>query len=89
MAARWERLTRGLAARYAGTRRRVKARATLEQAQELRLVLEDLRVSLGRPMRGASVQRTDDLFIGARKGGPPKGPAFMMLARFRAYLLAY
>src|SRR5215212_5674046 len=27
--------------------------------------------------------------MGDEKGGPPKGPAFMMLARFRAYLLPY
>jgi hypothetical protein len=39
---RLEELTRDIAAWYAGTRARVEARATLEQAEELGRVLEEL-----------------------------------------------
>ena len=47
-AERIEGLTHNTAAQYAATRARVEARAALEQAEELRSVLEELRERLGR-----------------------------------------
>ncbi len=44
---RLERLTKDTLAWYATTRARVEARAALEQAEELRRVLEDLGEQLG------------------------------------------
>lgn len=47
LAQQLEELTKGTPAWYAGTRARVEARATLEQTEELRRVLEELGERLG------------------------------------------
>jgi hypothetical protein len=64
-----ERLTKDTPARYAGTRARVEARAALEQAEELRRVLEKLEVladgKTELPALLAHLRKQDPLLVSA------------------------